>query len=121
MLLQGKPVDAEPFIRECLAIREKKLPEDWTRFNAMSLLGGSLLGQKKYDEAEPLLIQGYEGMKAREAKIPAQSKIYLAQAAERIVALYDAWGKPEKAAEWREKIKAASAEKPDSNPKPAPK
>jgi hypothetical protein len=50
-------------LRACLAIREKKLPDDWRRFNAQSLLGGSLLGQQKYAEAEPLLVQGYEGMK----------------------------------------------------------
>ncbi len=36
----------------------------------MSLLGGALLGQGRYAEAEPLVIGGYEGMKAREAKIP---------------------------------------------------
>ena len=31
----------------------------------------SLLGQRKYAEAEPLLISGYEGLKAREARLPA--------------------------------------------------
>ena len=30
----------------------------------MSLLGAALAGQKKYAEAEPLLIGGYEGLKA---------------------------------------------------------
>ncbi len=63
-----------------------------------------LLGQKKYAEAEPLLVQGYEGMKAREAKIPPQSKKRLTEAAERIVQLYDAWGKPDQAAEWRKRL-----------------
>jgi serine/threonine protein kinase/lipopolysaccharide biosynthesis regulator YciM len=121
LLFQGKPAEAEPFLRECLAIREKKLADDWLRFNAMSLLGGALSGQKKYAEAEPLLIQGYEGMKAREFKIHRQAKINIPDAAERIVSLYEAWGEPEKAAEWREKIKAAPPTKPDSNPKPAPK
>jgi len=28
------------------------------------------LGQKKHAEAEPLIVSGYEGLKAREAKIP---------------------------------------------------
>ena len=28
-------------LRECLAIREKAMPDDWLRFNAMSLLGGA--------------------------------------------------------------------------------
>ena len=63
-LLQAKKwVEAEPLIRECLAIRTKTQPDSWTTFNAQSMLGGSLLGQKKYAEAEPLLIAGYNGMK----------------------------------------------------------
>jgi hypothetical protein len=65
------------------------------------MLGGSLLRQKKYAEAEPLILSGYEGMKAREARIPPRSKDYLTQAEKRVEELYDAWGRPEKAAEWR--------------------
>src|SRR5262249_27677068 len=48
--------EAEPICRECLALREKLQPEAWTTFNTQSLLGGALLGQKKYAEAEPLLL-----------------------------------------------------------------
>ena len=79
-------------------------PDVWTTFNTRSLLGGSLLGQGKYAEAEPLIVSGYEGMKAREAKIPAPSKPRLHQAAERVVRLYEAWGKPDKVREWRAKL-----------------
>ena len=59
--------------------------------------GDSLLGQKKYAEAEPLLLSGYEGMKAREARLPASRKFHLAEACERIVRLYEAWGKTDEA------------------------
>jgi hypothetical protein len=48
-----------------------------------SLLGGSLLSQKKYTEAEPLLLAGYEGMKQREQKMYAQDKFLLTEALER--------------------------------------
>jgi serine/threonine protein kinase len=92
---------AEPILRECLAIREKALPDDWITFYTRSQLGGNLLSQKKYAEAEPLILQGYDGVKARETKIPPLNKKYLTEAAERVVELYQAWGKPEKAAEWR--------------------
>ncbi len=34
------------------------------------MLGGCLLGQKKYAEAEPLLVAGYEGSMQREDQIP---------------------------------------------------
>ena len=102
-LEQRKWVEAEPLFREGLSIWDAKRPDDWLRFDTQSLLGGSLLGQKKYAEAEPLLLSGYEGLKAREAKIPVPSKIRLTEAIDRLVQLYEAWGKPEQAAHWREK------------------
>lgn len=43
-------------------------------------------------------------MNEREAKIPAQGKPRLTEALERLVQLYDAWGKPDQAAEWRAKL-----------------
>ena len=104
LIQQGKWAEAEPILRECLAIREKVQPDEWTTFNTRSLLGGSLLGQKKYAEAEPLIVSGYEGMKAREAKIPPPGKPRLTEAAERVVKLYEDWGKKDKAAEWRAKL-----------------
>jgi hypothetical protein len=78
--------------------------DEWSTFNTRSQLGGSLLGQKKYAEAEPLIVSGYEGMKAREAKIPPPSKSRLAEAAHRVVKLYEEWGKKEKAAGWRARL-----------------
>ena len=45
----------------CLGIREASEPDAWTTSNSKSMLGGVLLGQKKYAKAEPLLRAGYEG------------------------------------------------------------
>jgi non-specific serine/threonine protein kinase/serine/threonine-protein kinase len=99
--LPDRPGPAEPLLREALAIREQKLPDDWRTFETQSLLGGSLLGQEKYADAEPFVLRGYEGMKGREAKIPAPSRKVLPEALDRIIRLYDAWGKKEKAEVWR--------------------
>jgi eukaryotic-like serine/threonine-protein kinase len=96
--------EAETLARECLDLRERKRPSDWERFHTMSQLGAALAGQKKYAEAEPLLLQGYDGLKAREALIPANRKELLADAAARIAPFYTAWGKPDKGAEWIKKL-----------------
>ena len=105
LVRQGKWAEAEAVLRECLAIREKVQPDEWTTFNTRSLLGGSLLGQKKYAEAEPLIVSGYEGMKARAARIPPPGRPRFTEAAERVVRLYEEWGQKDKAAEWRTKLK----------------
>lgn len=102
-LKQGRSADAETLLRAALTIREQKEPDAWTTFHTKSLLGGALALQKHYDGAEPLLIAGYEGMKQRENKIPAQSKPQLSESSERIVQLYESWGKPDKADEWKKK------------------
>ena len=101
LLQQKKWTDAEAMLRECLAIREKKQPEVWNTFNTKSMLGGALAGQQKYADAEPLLLAGYEGMKQREATIPPQGKVRVREAVERLVNLYDAWGKKDEADKWR--------------------
>ncbi len=91
LLLQKKAAEAELKLRECLTIRRKIQPDDWTTFDTMSMLGEALLDQKKFVEAEPLLLQGYEGMKQREDKIPSQDKPHLAKAHERLVNLHKAY------------------------------
>ncbi|MCI0459831.1 MAG: tetratricopeptide repeat protein, partial [Gemmataceae bacterium] len=106
LLRQRKYAAAAPLLRDCLALREKTEPDGWTTFNTKSMLGGCLLGEKKYADAEPLLLQGYEGMKQREARIPPLARPRLAEAIERLVQLYHEWGKPEKSAEWRKKLDA---------------
>jgi eukaryotic-like serine/threonine-protein kinase len=37
----------------------------------------ALLGQSKYADAEPLLVEGYHGMEQRAAKIPKRDKARL--------------------------------------------
>ncbi len=96
--------EAEPVARECLAIRERVQPDFWTTPNARSLLGASLLGQGRVAEARPLIVAGYEGLKAREEAIPRNVRRRVPQAGERLAALYEAQGEPAKAAEWRTRL-----------------
>jgi hypothetical protein len=116
LLLQKKGAEAEAVLRDCLAIHQQKEPDAWTTFNMQSLLGGALASQQKYAEAEPLLLQGYQGMKERETKFPAASKMYLTMSLERLVQLYEAWGKPDDAAKWKKELEAARGATNESKP-----
>ncbi len=95
--------EAEPHLRESLAIREKTQPDAWTTFNTQSLLGGALLGQKKYADAEPLLLKGYEGMKTREKIIPKTGggDLRMPQALDRLIQFYTETNKPEEVKRWQ--------------------
>ena len=104
-----KWTEAETIVRECLTIREKTQPDVWTTFNTMSMLGGALLGQKKYAEAEPLLLKGYEGMRAREKTIPPQGQARLPEAIARLVQLYETKDEKEEAAKWRKELDVVKA------------
>jgi tetratricopeptide (TPR) repeat protein len=102
---QHKWQDAEPVLRECLSLREKQAPDSWVTPNARSLLGVAHLGQGRYADAEPLLLDGYAGLKKHEAIMPRAARNCLTEALERLVQLYDSWGQPKKAARWRQELK----------------
>jgi hypothetical protein len=61
--------------------------------------------------AEPLILSGYQGLKARQAGIPAPAIPRLADAAVGVVELYEAWGKADLSARWR--VKLGLADFPD--------
>jgi len=109
LLHRQKWLEAETVLNESLAILQRKNPADWSTFHARSALGAALLGQKKYADAEPLMVQGYEGMKACESKMPAYAKFRLTQAVERLIKLYTDWNKPDKAARWQKDLEAKKA------------
>ena len=112
--LDVKPTEAEPILRQSLAIHDKKIPDDWTTFETRSLLGASLISQKKYAEAEPLLIQGYEGLTARAAKIPAKSQKLVPEGLGGSSSSTTTGAKRSRQ-EWRKKVPSSSAAVP---PKP---
>jgi ATP/maltotriose-dependent transcriptional regulator MalT len=111
LLSQKQPAEAELKLRQCLKIRQKVQPDDWATFEAKSMLGEALFEQKKYAEAEPLLLACYEGLKQRQAKVPAEARPHLTQALERLVRLYEASGKKEEADKWRKELEAAQGAK----------
>jgi tetratricopeptide (TPR) repeat protein len=112
LLKQQRYAEAESLLRDCLKFREQNAPDLWQTFSTKSALGGSLLGQKKFAEAEPLLLAGYEGLKQREGQMPSGSKERLTEAIERLVQHHEAQGKPERAAEWRAKLPPDAADLP---------
>src|SRR5262249_21090322 len=93
-----------PLCREMLAIYEAKSPNHWRAPDSKSMLGGSLLAQKRYAEAEPLMLEGYQGLKQLEDKYPAAVRQELKPALQDFIQLYTETGRSEKAAVWKQRL-----------------
>ncbi|MHC4941598.1 MAG: tetratricopeptide repeat protein [Planctomycetota bacterium] len=96
---QGNHDEADSMLRKGIEIAQKILPQGITAWvNLSTNYGGSLIKQKRYDEAETLLLKCYEQVKDTLGESHPHSRDVL----KGFINLYDAWGKPEKAAEYRE-------------------
>jgi len=102
LIKQKKWSKAETLWRELVGILEKTQKDVWLTSYGKSMLGAALLGRKKYAEAEPLLIEGYEGLQQHADKIPKERRRRcFADAADHLIALYTATKKPDAVKKWK--------------------
>jgi len=93
-----KPVQAEPLLRESLAIKKATNPKGHPDIaDVMSLLGDCLTKQRRYREAEAFLIEGDEDL----SSTMVEQNPRRVDSRQRLVRLYEAWGKPDLAARYR--------------------
>jgi eukaryotic-like serine/threonine-protein kinase len=99
---------ADTILRECLALRQKLVERNaipgWQVANAKSLLGGSQLGQRRYAEAEGLLLDGYTGLKLDVGAIPIDGKHCVADTVKSLIELYSSMKKPGEVDAWKAKL-----------------
>jgi eukaryotic-like serine/threonine-protein kinase len=96
LLLLKRPADAEPLIREALAIRQAKFGDSDPRtVGETCTLARALYDQQRFDEAESLLTATLAKL-GPETEEPARQRCR-----SELAQLYQAWGKPDKAAEFQ--------------------
>jgi tetratricopeptide (TPR) repeat protein len=71
------------------------------RARAAGGLGTALAGQRKFTEAEPLVVQAFGELKANESSYGGDASGMVREASDAVVTLYTAWGKPQKVTEWQ--------------------
>jgi hypothetical protein len=116
---QGKFDGAERALRDLLPVWRKVLPAGhWQVGGAELLLGMCLVGQKHFAEAVPVLLAAHDHLvRARNPPAPGGA---VRDAVAALVGLYDAWGKPDRAAAWRARGAARNAPKPAPPSEPRP-
>ncbi len=97
----GEPAAGEEPLRQALELMTTKLKGNIAIAHAQTALGGCLVAQKKLDEAEPLLLEAYEKIKAAQGEAHLRAR----QTAARLAALYAARGDQAKAGEWAARAK----------------
>ena len=97
----GQPNEGETILREAVKMRTDSLPKEhfWVAL-ANDALGESLTTQGRYDEAEPLLLQSYESLKSSQGASNPRTQIAL----QRIITLYEKWGRLDAASAYRDKL-----------------
>ena len=101
LMKEGRFNEAEEVLRGCLSMRRKTLPKGhWLIAEGMSRLGGALAGEGEFVLAEPLLLDAYTALKGNRQV----SMDYIHHAIQRIIRLYESWGKPDKASAWRQRL-----------------
>ena len=78
-------------------MRERMPEGHWRIALADSKLGACLVALRRYEEAEPLLLDGYDGVEAKLGGGDSRT----VQTVEHLVELYEAWSRPESAARYR--------------------
>ena len=96
----GRSDEAERALREAVKLREENLPEKhFMTALSKGALGEFLTTQKRYMEAEGLLLASYEGLKGSQSADSPRIRT----ATERLVTLYTDWGRPVDANNFRSK------------------
>ena len=106
----GQPEEAEQQFRKALLAQKNNDPSHCLYFVTQKGLGTVLAQQKKYPEAETLLLSAHEGLNTPFQKDDAQFK-ELIECLDEIVRLYEDWNKLDKAAEWQAKLDALEESK----------
>jgi hypothetical protein len=94
----GLPSEGARFNEKVQRLADEVLPEShWFRGLAKVRYGVSLTGMQRFDEAEPMLLDGRSGLE----KVfgPQHERTILAT--RELVTLYESWQKPDEAAKWR--------------------
>ncbi len=105
---QRRFADAEKHLRSLLEIRTRLSPGTWREAAASGEVGEVLAGERRFAEAEPLLLAAYEALKTDADKIPATSPIDFRKVAKVLARLYADEGNPTQAEAWRQKLPTPS-------------
>ena len=110
---QQKYAEAEAALKDAcsfLADPQHGVSQVFQTYSCQAELAASMIGQKRFAEAEPILLRSHDDLARLDSEIlPDRRDAHFtaSESEEWIVRMYQDWGKPEKADEWRKKVAVA--------------
>jgi serine/threonine-protein kinase len=102
VLADGDPKTAERLLRDVLETQRRTLRAGHILIiDSQTALGASLLAQKRFDEAEPLLVASHSALASKRGSQGGASHWRTKRAAGLLATLYEGWGKPNQAQLYR--------------------
>jgi hypothetical protein len=95
LCLANQPGDAEPVLRDALAINAARSKDEWKTAEARILLGLALAAQNRYADAEPELESGLAILKRQDGRAPYHARRLISEAADALVRCAAARGNSE--------------------------
>lgn len=110
---RGKLEEARSLFQEALDRAEKVWPDGHFMVEHYRRgLGVCLMEMKRFEEAEPLLVTS----QANDLKLLPEGHPNRIEGIEKLILLYEEWGKPEQAAAWRAKLPASEEQNEADEP-----
>jgi len=104
-LLQEQPAEAEPLAADAVRIVRRRLGDGHpTVGKYLAGLGESLIGMRRYPEAEAILLESFDIVQTTLGPDHDSTRRIVGD----LVALYEAWAKPDRASAWRGQPPVAS-------------
>ena len=101
---QGRLADAETIARQVLESSRRRVGEDHPEtLTDMHNLATIVDAFKRYDDAEAIYLKAIQG----KSKVYPPGHPSTNRSMQRLVSMYERWGKPQKAAEWRARLPVA--------------
>jgi tetratricopeptide (TPR) repeat protein len=108
---QDRYAEAEVSAREALALRERPGADTkgWLTQSSRNSVGAILTELGKFSEAEPFLIEAFDGLTELEREFPGRAWTGFGPTYLRLVELYQKWGRAEESERWRQRGLAFAA------------
>jgi eukaryotic-like serine/threonine-protein kinase len=110
---EQKFAEAEAVLKDAcsfLADPRHGVSQNLPAYGCQAELAASMIGQKRFAEAEPILLRSDDDlMRIEPDLVPGQRGYYFTagESEEWTIRMYQEWGKPDQAAEWNTKLQAA--------------